>query len=154
MDTIRPDDGGARRHATLRDSVLGVRRHMEITAVRYDVDGNDLGMDSSLGDTSSGETQELVAFIVGAALRYQLGDEIRPRPRFAPVLLDEAFIKADSEFAGRAVAAWLRLGFQLVVSAPLDKATALEPSMERLLAMRMHPVTGHSSVTEIRRSAP
>jgi uncharacterized protein YPO0396 len=153
MAVIRPDADAQRGRTTQRDAVLDVRRHMEITAVRYDVDGNDLGVYSSLGDKSGGETQELVAFIVGAALRYQLGDETRPRPRFAPVFLDEAFIKADSEFAGRAVTAWLRLGFQLVVSAPLDKVTALEPSMERLLSMRKHPDTGYSSVTEIRRSA-
>ncbi|GGL70610.1 ATP-binding protein [Curtobacterium citreum] len=152
MAVIRPEPGGSRGRTTQRDAVLDVRRHMEITAVRYDVDGNDLGVYSSLGDKSGGETQELVAFIVGAALRYQLGDETRPRPRFAPVFLDEAFIKADSEFAGRAVTAWLRLGFQLVVSAPLDKVTALEPSMERLLSMRKHPDTGHSSITEIARA--
>ncbi|WJX99430.1 SbcC/MukB-like Walker B domain-containing protein [Curtobacterium sp. 458] len=154
MAIIRPDSAAPRGRTTARDAVLDVRRHMEITAVRYDVDGNDLGVYSSLGDKSGGETQELVAFIVGAALRYQLGDETRPRPRFAPVFLDEAFIKADSEFAGRAVTAWLRLGFQLVVSAPLDKVTALEPSMERLLSMRKHPDTGHSSITEIARVAP
>jgi uncharacterized protein YPO0396 len=153
MDVIRPDSNPARGRTTTRDAVLDVRRHMEITAVRYDVNGNDLGVYSSLGDKSGGETQELVAFIVGAALRYQLGDESRPRPRFAPVFLDEAFIKADSEFAGRAVAAWLALGFQLVVSAPLDKVTALEPAMERLLSMRKDPVTGYSAVTEIRRYA-
>jgi len=152
MAVIRPEPGAARGRTTQRDAVLDVRRHMEITAVRYDTEGNDLGVYSSLGDKSGGETQELVAFIVGAALRYQLGDETRPRPRFAPVFLDEAFIKADSEFAGRAVTAWLRLGFQLVVSAPLDKVTALEPSMERLLSMRKHPETGHSSVTEIARA--
>ena len=153
MAVIR-HDGSMHRGArtSQRDAVLDVRRHMEITAVRYDTSGTDLGVYSSLGDKSGGETQELVAFIVGAALRYQLGDETRPRPRFAPVFLDEAFIKADSEFAGRAVTAWLRLGFQLVVSAPLDKVTALEPSMERLLSMRKHPDTGHSSITEIRRS--
>jgi len=154
MAVIRPDPDAARGRTTQRDAVLDVRRHMEITAVRYDPDGNDLGVYSSLGDKSGGETQELVAFIVGAALRYQLGDETRPRPRFAPVFLDEAFIKADSEFAGRAVTAWLRLGFQLVVSAPLDKVTALEPSMERLLSMRKHPETGHSSITEIARVPP
>ena len=151
MATIRPDPDAPRGRTTERDAVLDVRRHVEITAVRYDADGNDLGVYASLGDKSGGETQELVAFIVGAALRYQLGDETRPKPRFAPVFLDEAFIKADSEFAGRAVAAWLRLGFQLVVSAPLDKVTALEPAMERLLSMRKHPETGYSSVTEIRR---
>ncbi|WIB61906.1 SbcC/MukB-like Walker B domain-containing protein [Curtobacterium sp. MCLR17_007] len=155
MAVIR-HDGSMHRGArtSQRDAVLDVRRHMEITAVRYDTTGTDLGVYSSLGDKSGGETQELVAFIVGAALRYQLGDETRPRPRFAPVFLDEAFIKADSEFAGRAVTAWLRLGFQLVVSAPLDKVTALEPSMERLLSMRKHPDTGHSSITEIRRAEP
>ncbi|MDN4648605.1 ATP-binding protein [Curtobacterium sp. PsM8] len=151
MAVIRPDPESPRGRTTQRDAVLDVRRHMEITAVRYNTAGDDLGVYSSLGDKSGGETQELVAFIVGAALRYQLGDETRPRPRFAPVFLDEAFIKADSEFAGRAVTAWLRLGFQLVVSAPLDKVTALEPSMERLLSMRKHPDTGYSSVTEIRR---
>ncbi|WIE66567.1 SbcC/MukB-like Walker B domain-containing protein [Curtobacterium sp. MCLR17_036] len=155
MAVIRPDPSVPRGgRTTQRDAVLDVRRHMEITAVRYDTSGADLGVYSSLGDKSGGETQELVAFIVGAALRYQLGDETRPRPRFAPVFLDEAFIKADSEFAGRAVTAWLRLGFQLVVSAPLDKVTALEPSMERLLSMRKHPETGHSSITEIARVEP
>ncbi|OIH98563.1 MULTISPECIES: ATP-binding protein [unclassified Curtobacterium] len=155
MAVIRPDPSVPRGgRTTQRDAVLDVRRHMEITAVRYDTSGADLGVYSSLGDKSGGETQELVAFIVGAALRYQLGDETRPRPRFAPVFLDEAFIKADSEFAGRAVTAWLRLGFQLVVSAPLDKVTALEPSMERLLSMRKHPETGHSSITEITRVEP
>ena len=40
------------------------------------------------------------------------------------------------------------------MSAPLDKVTALEPSMERLLSMRKHPETGHSSITEIARVEP
>ena len=76
-----------------------------------------------------------MAFIVGAALRYQLGDESRTRPRFAPVFLDEGFVKSDSEFAGRAVGAWQRLGFQLIIGAPLDKVTALEPHMDVILGV-------------------
>ncbi len=154
MAVIRPDPSvPARWPTTQRDAVLDVRPHMEITAVRYDTSGDDLGVYSSLGDKSGGETQELVAFIV--ARHSGTSSATRPDrgPRFAPVFLDEAFIKADSEFAGRAVTAWLRLGFQLVVSAPLDKVTALEPSMERLLSMRKHPDTGHSSITEIARVA-
>lgn len=151
MASIRPVDDAARSTLSRRDYFLDVRRHVDITAVRYDADGNDVSVYSSLGDKSGGETQELVAFIVGAALRYQLGDESRLRPRFAPVFLDEGFIKADSEFAGRAVSAWLRLGFQLVIGAPLDKVTALEPYMDRLLSMRKHPTTGHSYVTDITR---
>lgn len=151
MESMR--DTGAGSQST-RDQVLDVRRHVEITAVRFDTSGQDVSVYSSLGDKSGGETQELVAFIVGAALRYQLGDEDRPRPRFAPVLLDEGFIKADSEFAGRAVVAWLRLGFQLVIGAPLDKVTALEPYMDRLLSIRKDPETRHAWVAEIERSAP
>lgn len=69
-----------------------------------------------------------------AALRYQLRDEDR-RPRFAPVFLDEGFIKSDSEFAGRSVLAWKKLGFQLIVGAPLDKVTALEPAMRLILTV-------------------
>ena len=153
MESMR-DTAATSTSASTRDQVLDVRRHVEITAVRYDTSGRDVSVYSSLGDKSGGETQELVAFIVGAALRYQLGDEDRPRPRFAPVLLDEGFIKADSEFAGRAVVAWLRLGFQLVIGAPLDKVTALEPYMDRLLSIRKDPETRHAWVAEIERAEP
>lgn len=104
-----------------------------ITAVCKDEHGREVATYDSLGGKSGGETQELVAFIVGAALRYQLGDETRSRPRFAPVFLDEGFVKSDSEFAGRAVRAWQSLGFQLIIGAPLDKVTALEPYMDLLL---------------------
>ena len=89
-----------------------------------------------------------MAFIVGAALRYQLGDEDR-RPRFAPVFLDEGFIKSDSEFAGRSVQAWKKLGFQLIVGAPLDKVTALEPAMRLILTVTKSP-KGYSHVTRLR----
>ncbi|WP_250282327.1 SbcC/MukB-like Walker B domain-containing protein [Frankia sp. CiP1_Cm_nod2] len=143
----RPDDG-ARPAGVSRDVYLDVRRHVEITAVRVDVHGRELATYASLGGKSGGETQELMAFVVGAALRYQLGDEDR-RPRFAPVFLDEGFIKSDSEFAGRSVQAWKKLGFQLIVSAPLDKVTALEPTMPLILTVTKSP-TGRSHVTQLR----
>ncbi len=99
------DDPRAVAELSDRDRLLDVRRHVEITAERYDNSGTLLlSVHCSLGGKSGGESQELVAFIVGAALRFRLGDEARERPRFAPVFLDEGFIKADAEFAGRAVA--------------------------------------------------
>ncbi len=104
---------------------------------------------TSLGEKSGGETQELVAFIVGSALRFQLGDETKARPRFAPVFLDEGFVKADSEFAGRGVRAWQGLGFQLIVAAPFDKVTALEPHVEQILAVTKNPSTGHARIDDI-----
>ncbi|UCR89653.1 ATP-binding protein [Mycetocola spongiae] len=146
MDRIRETTGGG---TSQRDLLLDVRRHVEITAVRSTVDGVEISTYSSLGGKSGGESQELVAFIVGAALRFQLGDESRTRPRFAPVFLDEGFVKSDSEFAGRAVAAWKGLGFQLIVGAPLDKVTALEPYMQSMLSMTKNNATGYSYITEL-----
>jgi uncharacterized protein YPO0396 len=64
-----------------------------------------------------------------------LGDDTNTRPRFAPVFLDEGFVKADSEFAGRAVDAWKGLGFQLIIGAPYGQFTALEPHAEQILYM-------------------
>lgn len=132
-----------------RDYYLDVRKHIELTATVVANDGTVRAEFRSLGEKSGGETQELVAFIVGAALRFQLGDETRSRPRFAPVFLDEGFVKADSEFAARGVNAWKGLGFQLVVAAPFDKVTALEPHVDHLLAVTKNPNTGHTRVTDI-----
>ncbi|MXG91027.1 ATP-binding protein [Nocardioides flavescens] len=133
-----------------RDRLLDVRRHVEISAERYDHTTGELKATyRTLGEKSGGESQELVAFIVGSALRFRLGDEMRSRPRFAPVFLDEGFVKADSEFAGRAVEAWKGLGFQLIVGVPLDKVTGLEPHMDELLAITKNPTTHQAWITPI-----
>lgn len=126
-----------------RDRVLDVRRHVHIEAEKIAEDGTSKAVYDTLGDKSGGETQELVAFIIGAALRYQLGDTGLDRPRYRPVFLDEGFIKADSEFAGRSVQAWLGLGFQLIIGAPLDKITGLEPHVESLLAVLKRDNVSH-----------
>ncbi len=110
--------------------LVDVRRHVRVSAEKIDLDGRHVALYDHIGEKSGGESQELVAFIVGAALRYQLGDASADRPRYAPVLLDEALIKADARFAGRAVGAWRGLGFQLIIAAPLDKVSALEPHVD------------------------
>jgi uncharacterized protein YPO0396 len=126
IDRIRPDSPERRR-------LVDVRDHVRISAECVDLEGNHVSVYDHIAGKSGGESQELVAFIVGAALRYQLGDAGAERPRYAPVFLDEAFIKADARFAGRAVGAWRGLGFQLVVGAPLDKVGALEPHVDVVL---------------------
>jgi len=148
MNQIRRPEMDSRTPSQ-RDLLLDVRKHVEITAVRTTPDGEDISTYSSLGGKSGGESQELVAFVVGAALRFQLGDESRTRPRFAPVFLDEGFVKSDSEFAGRAVAAWKGLGFQLIIGSPLDKVTALEPHMELVLSVTKNNSTGYSYITPL-----
>jgi uncharacterized protein YPO0396 len=143
IDRIRRSD-----KTTERDRLLDVRKHVHIEAERRDTSGRQLGVYASLGGKSGGETQELVAFIVGAALRYQLGDADSTRPRYAPVFLDEGFIKSDSEFAGRAVSAWIGLGFQMIIGAPNDKVTAIEPYMDLLLQVTKNQ-KNHSHVSII-----
>ncbi|GAB2472218.1 ATP-binding protein [Jatrophihabitans fulvus] len=116
-----------------RNSLLDIRRHLAVKAhaggMVYD----------HLGELSGGEGQMITAFIVGAALRYHLGDEKRNRPRFAPVVLDEAFIKADGEYTGAAVDAWNQLGFQLIVGAPEEKVNSLEAALDQSIVVTKNP---------------
>lgn len=137
------------RAIVAREEILDVRRHVEITARELTRDGEPTAEYSSLAGKSGGEMQELVAFIVGAALRFQLGDELGQLPRFAPVFLDEGFIKADSEYAGRAVEAWKGLGFQLIIGAPLDKYTGLERHVAQTILISKNRTTGHSFVDHV-----
>lgn len=147
IDLIRPTGRGGDKGD--RDYHLDVRRHIELSAEVVADDGSTRVEYTTLGGKSGGETQELVAFIVGAALRFQLGDETSDRPTFAPVLLDEGFVKADSEFAGRGVQAWLGLGFQLIVAAPFDKVTALEPHVAQMLQVTKNPATGYARIDDL-----
>ena len=140
-----PKNGGS---TATRDHLLDIRQHIEITAVALDHNDSERAVYATLGGKSGGESQELVAFIVGAALRFQLGDEERDRPRFAPVFLDEGFVKSDSEFANRAVNAWKKLGFQLIVGAPVDKVRALLPSMGQALLVTKN-TNGYSHISTI-----
>ena len=151
MDQLRrPEHAYDGDRGSERDRLLDVRRHVEISAERYDrLTGELRATYRTLGEKSGGESQELVAFIVGSALRFRLGDEMRSRPRFAPVFLDEGFVKADSEFAGRAVRAWKGLGFQLVIGVPLDKVTGLEPHMDELLMITKHTESHLSAIYAI-----
>ncbi|WP_041295336.1 ATP-binding protein [Isoptericola variabilis] len=141
IDRIRPDSPERRR-------LVDVRDHVRISAECVDLEGNHVSVYDHIAGKSGGESQELVAFIVGAALRYQLGDAGAERPRYAPVFLDEAFIKADARFAGRAVGAWRGLGFQLVVGAPLDKVSALEPHVD-VVIQAVKDETGRSRLVTL-----
>ncbi|MDH2426407.1 SbcC/MukB-like Walker B domain-containing protein [Sphaerisporangium sp. TRM90804] len=119
-----------RRTAPDFADLVDVRNHVRISAEKRDLEGGHVAVYDHIGEKSGGESQELVAFIVGAALRYQLGDAGADRPRYAPVFLDEALIKADAHFTGRAIGAWRGLGFQLVIGAPNDKHSAIEPHVD------------------------
>lgn len=152
MASLRgPKDAQYSSEKSNRDNLLDVRRHVEVYAVEYPV-GSDTWPAQEhrqLGSASGGESQELIAFIIGSALRFRLGDELRDRPRFAPVFLDEGFVKADSQFAGRAVSAWRGLKFQIIVGAPEDKFTGLERHMDSFVLIQKDESTGYAFIDHI-----
>ncbi|WP_345802239.1 ATP-binding protein [Microbacterium sp. AZCO] len=123
--------GHMRRTAPDFGDLIDVRNHVRVSAERVDAaTKRHVALYDHIGEKSGGESQELIAFIVGAALRYQLGDAGAERPRYAPVFMDEALIKADAHFTKRAIGAWRGLGFQLVIGAPNDKYSAIEPHVD------------------------
>nr|WP_245190080.1 SbcC/MukB-like Walker B domain-containing protein [Leucobacter exalbidus] len=123
--------GRIRRTSPDFSELIDVRNHVRVSAEKVHAEtGAHAALYDHIGEKSGGESQELIAFIVGAALRYQLGDAGAERPRYAPVFLDEALIKADAHFTKRAIGAWRGLGFQLVIGAPNDKYSAIEPHVD------------------------
>lgn len=123
--------GRIRRSSPDFAELIDVRHHVRVSAEKvHSSTGAHVALYDHIGEKSGGESQELIAFIVGAALRYQLGDAGAERPRYAPVFLDEALIKADAHFTKRAIGAWRGLGFQLVIGAPNDKYSAIEPHVD------------------------
>jgi uncharacterized protein YPO0396 len=123
--------GHLRRSAPDFNDLVDVRNHVRVSAERVTADTEQhVALYDHIGEKSGGESQELIAFIVGAALRYQLGDAGAERPRYAPVFMDEALIKADAHFTKRAIGAWRGLGFQLIIGAPNDKYSAIEPHVD------------------------
>lgn len=134
IDIIDPKDPTADK-VRRRNEVLDRRRHVTLSA--RVVDANDpthvLSTIRTLASKSGGEVAEIVAFILGAALLYRLGRDGNSKPGFAPVLLDEGFIKADSRFTSRAISAWQGFGFQLIIAVPEEKYQSVVSKAERVL---------------------
>ena len=122
-------DDQSRAGDAWRRRVFDAREHVEFQAIETRPDGVKVVHDGVSG-MSGGEGQELIAFILGAALRFRLGDGHEGPPSYASIILDEGFVKADSDYTGRSLSALRALGFQLIVGAPREKATAFEDYVE------------------------
>jgi uncharacterized protein YPO0396 len=123
---------------TWRKRVFDAREHVEFRAIESRPDGTEIIHDGVAG-MSGGEGQELIAFILGAALRYRLGEGGGSLPAYGSVILDEGFVKADSDFTGRALGALQALGFQLIIGAPREKATAFEDHVDLVAYINTDP---------------
>lgn len=115
-------------HRRWRDKVLDVRGHVEFIGEELDAaDRRQLEVYRSGAGKSGGQRQKLATTCLAAALRYQLGDIDGGPPRYAPVVLDEAFDKADNEFTAMAMTIFENFGFQMIVATPLKSVMTLEP---------------------------
>ncbi|MBV1778965.1 chromosome segregation protein SMC [Paeniglutamicibacter sp. ABSL32-1] len=106
--------------AAWRDTVLDVRQHVTISCNEHKPNGEvETGLEP--GTLSGGEGQRFTSFIMGAALAYQLGFATAGFTAYGTVMIDEAFIQANSEYAAAGINALQEFGFQLLLAAPEDK---------------------------------
>lgn len=111
-----------------REQVLDVRLHVEFIGEEIEAEsGRQVEVYRSGAGKSGGQRQKLATTCLAAALRYQLGSEDDGLPRYAAVVLDEAFDKADNEFTAMAMSIFENFGFQMVVATPLKSVMTLEP---------------------------
>jgi uncharacterized protein YPO0396 len=110
-----------------RESVLDVRQHVEFIGLEIDESGVEVEIYRSGAGKSGGQRQKLATTCLAAALRYQLGGNDHGVPMYAPVVLDEAFDKADNEFTALAMNIFNNFGFQMIVATPLKSVMTLEP---------------------------
>lgn len=110
-----------------RDLVLDVRQHVDFVGRELDVDGSVVEDYRSGAGKSGGQRQKLATACLAAALRYQLGGREQGLPKYAAVVLDEAFDKADNEFTALAMKIFTQFGFQMIVATPFRSVMTLEP---------------------------
>lgn len=111
-----------------RETLLDVRLAYTFYGREENPDGEIMVTYRNTAAGSGGEQEKLVAFCLAAALSYNLADRGSDGiPRFAPLMLDEAFSKSDETFASQALAAFAEFGFQLIMAAPIRMSGVLEP---------------------------
>jgi uncharacterized protein YPO0396 len=131
-----------------RANVLDVRNSYTFYGREENVDGVTVHTFRNTASSSGGEQEKLVAFCLSAALSYNLADaDSDGRPRFAPLMLDEAFSKSDETFSAQALAAFDEFGFQLLIAAPIRLSGIVEPYIGQaiLVEKRLTDDGAHSS---------
>lgn len=136
-----------------RNTVLDVRQHVEFLAQEMHDDGTQGEVLDGGGGKSGGQRQKLTTTCLAAALRFQLVGSDQVVPQFAPVIIDEAFDKADHEHTSMAVGILRTFGFQLIVATPMKAVTTFEPFIggATLVSIRdrNHSAVRHLTVSEL-----
>lgn len=115
-----------------RRLAFDAREHFEFQAIEKQAEGTVVIHDGVSG-MSGGEGQELIAFILGSALRYRLSEGSDRVPTYGTIMLDEGFVKSDGDFTSRSLEALTSLGFHIIIGAPREKANAFEDHVESVV---------------------
>ncbi|GAA1733952.1 ATP-binding protein [Brachybacterium phenoliresistens] len=107
--------------------ILDVRRHVHFHAEEVDAEGTVVHAHESGGPLSGGQNERLATFCLAAALRYQLAGTGVDVPRYAPIIIDEAFSKGAGKFITAAMESFRHFGFQVVLANPGKNPQALAP---------------------------
>ena len=133
-----------------RATVLDVRHHVKIRCDEHKPNGEvETGLEP--GTLSGGEGQRFTSFVMGAALAYQLGFASAGFTSFGTVMIDEAFIQANSEYAAAGIRALQEFGFHLVLAAPEDKID-LSRHLGSITDIIKHPASNISGFVTTGRS--
>lgn len=108
-------------------AMLDVRRHVHFHAEEVDTSGTVVHAHESGGPLSGGQNERLTTFCLAAALRYQLAGTGADVPRYAPIIIDEAFSKGAGKFITAAMESFRHFGFQVVLANPGKNPQALAP---------------------------
>ena len=113
-----------------RNVVLDTRRHVKFVGNEVDAEGTVHNTHVDSASLSGGQAQKLVFFCLAAALRYRLAGVDADVPRYATVVLDEAFDRADPVFTRTAMDVFESFGFHMVLATPMKLIKTLSPYVD------------------------
>ncbi|MGP5246471.1 ATP-binding protein [Corynebacterium flavescens] len=127
LDRLGSDNAEDQRWRRL---VLDTRLHVRFIASEIDATGVVLNTYVDSASLSGGQAQKLVFFCLAAALRFRLAEADEAHPRYATVVLDEAFDRADPAFTRTAMNIFSEFGFHMVLATPLKLVQTLSPYVD------------------------
>ncbi|MFP7365564.1 ATP-binding protein [Corynebacterium callunae] len=113
-----------------RRLVLDTRLHVRFIASEVNAEGAVVNTYVDSASLSGGQAQKLVFFCLAAALRFRLAEADEDHPRYATVVLDEAFDRADPAFTRTAMDIFAEFGFHMVLATPLKLIQTLSPYVD------------------------
>lgn len=110
-----------------RRNCLDTRLHVSFRAEEVEEDGTVFQTLDTGVALSGGQQQKLAFFCLAAALKFKLADADEPYPKYATVVLDEAFDRADAEYTRTALDVFKTFGLHLVVATPDKLLQTIDP---------------------------